>query len=540
MNRSLLDRLFPFVRAELPDQVEFWLDEHGLGRCFAFTPRYGNVLAVGLHDGTIALYDLVTRSLATKLQGHTSDVFSLNFIPRSTWLLSTSLDGSLRLWDVRRARCLLCVRFEAQLARAVPHPRFYQTRLCCVSQTGQPALLVRLPSAPGEYHVTECAAAWVLSAAADRTGLAGAQQDPDQAERCAAAAALVSASAPSEPDAGQSLTTHHRVGRTARLLNEQSERGVVELPATLAGSPNVPVAYLAADFDRSGNYVVAHAAEQAGRIQVYSIEHALDSATDPFGQVQLVESFALPSRAFVKQILFAERGDRLLVVCHDRVVRVFQWEPSQPSKLRLWRELKDRVSSIQWRWAVFASQDEFLVAGTAANADHRLYVWDLNANQLMKQLEGHPKEALSMLAYHANLHALLVLTYQSGSIQVYHKTVAENWSAYAPSFREVSENVEYVEAEDEFDFDPDGSSVYDRRRRKLYAPADEDAILVDITGSLEKVDAAHDVQSRAPSSSSSLEELYCLPVEIPPDLPPVASEASWLAEFRALRRERNT
>jgi hypothetical protein len=325
------------------------------------------------------------------------------------------------------------------------------------------------------------------------------------------------------------------------LLSELSERGIVELPPSLAGSSNAPLAYLTADFDHSGAHIIAHAAEQSGLIQVFSIEYMNDPSADTVQAVRQVDSFLLPPRAFVKQILFAERGDRLLVVSHDRVVRVFHWQPAAPSKLRLWRELKDRVSSVQWRWAIFAGQDEFLVAGTAANADHRLYIWDLNANQLVKQLEGRPRESLSMLAYHANLHALLVLTYQSGAIQVYHKTVAENWSAYAPSFREVSENVEYIEAEDEFDFDPDGSSVYDRRRRKHYAPLDEDAVVVDITGSLDELDPNDTGMGREASisRSSSLAELYCLPVEIPLDLPPLASEAQWLTEFRALRRDRN-
>jgi WD40 repeat protein len=545
MNRVLLDRLFPFVRAQVPEQVEFSLSEHGTGRCFAFTPLYGNVLAVGLADGTIALYDLVTRALAKKLYGHTSDVFSLSFVPRSTWLLSTSLDGSLRLWDVSQLRCIVCVRFEAQLARASAHPRFRQNRLCCVSQTGQPVLLVQLPVEPGEYHVTQCPSVWVLwSGPASTLTMSAQERTPTetlQVPECAHVHA-------SDTEDGNSVCTRNSdalppVPERAPLLRELGTHGAVELPPTLTGSITMPVAYLAAEFDPTGAYIITHAAEQPGLLKVFKIERATEAGSGPRLTVHCSASFALPPRAFVKQIQFAERGDLFLVVAHDRIVRVFEWKPFEPNKVRLWRELKDRVSSVQWRWAAFASHDEFLVAGTAASADHRLYIWDLKANQLVKQLDGRPKESLSMLAYHANLHALLVLVYQSGSILVYHKTVAENWSAYAPSFREVSENVEYVEAEDEFDFDPDGSSVYDRRRRKHFAPADEDAIVVDITGRLPDSDPGYQRfaeagwnASSSSSMSSSNEELLCLPVDIPLDLPPLASEASWIGEYRALRR----
>jgi COMPASS component SWD1 len=39
----------------------------------------------------------------------------------------------------------------------------------------------------------------------------------------------------------------------------------------------------------------------------------------------------------------------------------------------------------------------------------------------------------------------------SGLIHIWKTTYSENWSAFAPGFEELEENVEYQEREDEFD-----------------------------------------------------------------------------------------
>ena len=40
------------------------------------------------------------------LVGHYSDVLSLNFHPKSTYLATTSSDKTVRIWDVSTAECL--------------------------------------------------------------------------------------------------------------------------------------------------------------------------------------------------------------------------------------------------------------------------------------------------------------------------------------------------------------------------------------------------------------------------------------------------
>ncbi|MFE1555249.1 WD40 repeat domain-containing serine/threonine protein kinase [Streptomyces sp. NPDC058734] len=72
----------------------------GLVRAVAFSPD-SKTLASGADDGTILLWDVVTRSTTAvaTLTGHTKPVLSLAFAPDGT-LASGCADGTIRLWDL--------------------------------------------------------------------------------------------------------------------------------------------------------------------------------------------------------------------------------------------------------------------------------------------------------------------------------------------------------------------------------------------------------------------------------------------------------
>ena len=59
------------------------------------------VLASGSADGKIKLWDLKSKSAATNIKGHFSQIDSLSFSPNFIYLASGSQDGIVKLWDVR-------------------------------------------------------------------------------------------------------------------------------------------------------------------------------------------------------------------------------------------------------------------------------------------------------------------------------------------------------------------------------------------------------------------------------------------------------
>jgi WD40 repeat protein len=84
----------------------------------AFSPD-GSLLARGLANRTIELWDIATRTRLSVFLGHESWVGSVAFSPDGLLLASTAADKSLRLWDVASRQLIAVLRVEPQRLTAL-------------------------------------------------------------------------------------------------------------------------------------------------------------------------------------------------------------------------------------------------------------------------------------------------------------------------------------------------------------------------------------------------------------------------------------
>ncbi|KAJ5294852.1 hypothetical protein N7508_009673 [Penicillium antarcticum] len=164
----------------------------------------------------------------------------------------------------------------------------------------------------------------------------------------------------------------------------------------------------------------------------------------------------------------ASNGRDLLVNSSDRVIRtVLMPDLSQLGidleasaiKLHVEHKFQDVVNRLSWNHVTFSSTGEFVTATTFMNPD--IYVWERSHGSLVKILEG-PREELGVVEWHPSRPMVVACGLETGCIYTWSIVSPQKWSALAPDFGEVEENVEYMEAEDEFDVHP-AEQVHQRR-----------------------------------------------------------------------------
>ena len=72
-------------------------------------------MATVTDDLLIRLYDVVALRMVRKFEGHTDRITDLCFSEDGKWLLSSSMDGSLRFWDVVLARQIDAIHVDVSI-----------------------------------------------------------------------------------------------------------------------------------------------------------------------------------------------------------------------------------------------------------------------------------------------------------------------------------------------------------------------------------------------------------------------------------------
>lgn len=213
-----------------------------------------------------------------------------------------------------------------------------------------------------------------------------------------------------------------------------------------------------------GAYVFAGTSR--GEILVFSLLH----------KGRLISRFNASGASAIREIAFDKSGRSLVVNSNDRSIRIVSISISAQAadvpqiSMQVVHRFQDLVNRTPWNGIGFSGDGEYVYAGAAHKAAHNVYVWDRGAGALDKILEG-PKEPLVDADWHPTRPLLLSVSL-SGSINIWFTPNAENWSAYAPGFEELEENIVYQEGEEEFDLE-DEDEVSRRKR-------DEEEVDVDV------------------------------------------------------------
>lgn len=401
MNAPIIDPL----QGDFPEVIEEYL-QHGIMKCVAFNRR-GTLLSAGCSDGSCVIWDFGTRGIAKELRDKdcSAAITSVCWSKYGHRILVSSADRTLILWDVVSGEKLAKTTLEKTPLHARLHPGSSSPSLCLACPVYSAPLIVNL-----------------------NTGSATAL--------------------PASVSAGGDVLS-------VPSKNKVSDDSAPQTPAC---------------FNKHGDLV--YLGNSKGEILI--IDHH---------NVQVRGVVAITGGAVIKNIVFSRNGQYLLTNSSDRTIRVYENklpmkdglkaldemdltlnDVSGVEKLKvvgskslvLFREFQDSVTRVHWKAPCFSGDGEWVVGGSASKGEHKIYIWD-RAGHLVKILEG-PKEALIDLAWHP-VHPIVVSVSLTGLVYIWAKDYTENWSAFAPDFKELEENEEYVEREDEFDINPEIEKV---------------------------------------------------------------------------------
>lgn len=119
--------------------------------------------------------------------------------------------------------------------------------------------------------------------------------------------------------------------------------------------------------------------------------------------------------------------------------------------MTLEHKYQDVINKLQWNCILFSNNTaEYLVASTHGSSAHELYIWETTSGTLVRVLEGAEEELIDI---NWDFYSMSIVSngFESGNVYVWSVVIPPKWSALAPDFEEVEENVDYLEKEDEFD-----------------------------------------------------------------------------------------
>lgn len=174
-------------------------------------------------------------------------------------------------------------------------------------------------------------------------------------------------------------------------------------------------------------------------------------------------------------------GRNMAVNANDRIIRsvhvpdeVLRGDPAdldlEAAEIIVEHKFQDVVNRLLWNNVTISCNADYICASTYHN--HDIYVWERSNGVLVKILEG-PREELGTVEWHPLRPLVSAVGLETGRIYIWGTSNPQRWSALAPDFRELEENVEYEEREDEFDV----HEIEDVKKRRRHLETEDVNIL---------------------------------------------------------------
>ncbi|KXS10885.1 WD40 repeat-like protein [Gonapodya prolifera JEL478] len=198
-----------------------------------------------------------------------------------------------------------------------------------------------------------------------------------------------------------------------------------------------------ATFDHEGKHVALGSSKGMVTVMEYPSWKILD-AQRPVGAVQ------------IRSICYNRRGTDLCLNASDKIIRVC---PILESGAPDWEEhvrFRDDIDRGQWAGCRISNDGDYVIGGNAAK--HQLFIWyripdpDGEVVTLVSKLDGNYSTG-GLVDFDMHPYRPIIASVaKQDKVLIWEPNSPENWSAFRPDFTEVSENKEYQEQEDEFDW----------------------------------------------------------------------------------------
>lgn len=148
---------------------------------------------------------------------------------------------------------------------------------------------------------------------------------------------------------------------------------------------------------------------------------------------------------------------KMLINSSDKILRqcnISGWEVENENwELIVEHKYQDVVNQVQWNRIRLGPSAEYICASAKSHggSSHEIYVWETSMGSLVQILEGSQEE-LYDIDWCGRKCEIVATGFDTGTIYLWGLQIEPKWSALAPDFEEIEQNIDYEEAEDEFDF----------------------------------------------------------------------------------------